>query len=415
MIGRYALLGGAHLVASGFGFLATLVIATRFGPAGFGEIALALSVAEYAVLIAGFGTPLYAVTRIAAAPRRAGRLAADVMAVRALAGMAAYGVLVLLFFAVPRLAAVRGLGLAAGLLALVAAANLVFVAQALDRTSVLAATSVVTQAGYLTVLTASLALVGRPEAAVWSKVAAEALIAGGLLVWMVRRVQPLRSPSPPAALARLAGDAAPIGASNVLRHMTHASDVLLVGLLVSPAELGHYAAAARIALFVSAMSGPYFVLLLPRLCAAAMTPDGLGRVLARSRRLALPAAAAGTLVLVVAAGPILQLFFGAPFADAGATPLRLLALAFFVGFAGRHERQVLLALQRQRSDFAATALAAVCHVAAKLALIAPFGIAGAALGAVIGNLVLLVLLAHAARRAVAEESLADRERLGSTI
>jgi O-antigen/teichoic acid export membrane protein len=225
-----------------------------------------------------------------------------------------------------------------------------------------------------------------------AKVLADFLVALLSVGWVRKHHGPLQPPTARAPVLDLARAGAPIAGTQLLRGLTRTSDIVILGFMVSRVQLGYYSAAARIFLLMLSLAGSYFVILLPRMAERAADPAGaMRRELRASLRRSLPIALLGCVLVALFAQPLLASAFDSEFA-AAAPALQLLTLALIANFIGRHHRQVLIARGRQGLDLRMTGIGAATHVAAKLALIPPLGITGAALGTLAGELTIAVLL-----------------------
>ena len=397
MFRGYSLLTAGNLAASVLGFLAVVLIVERFGEQGLGEVTLAISVVGYALILGDCGTQLHAVRRVAGAHDEIASTAGTVLSLRLAAGAASYLALLAVASLVPRLAEIRPLIALFGLGVLVNVVNASWVPQALNRSSVLAASVLGIQLLYvLGVWRGATGERGLAGVAV-AKIGAEGVVAVLLLTWTWKRFGPIRLPPSPRIVWRLAVDAAPIAGTKLVRGLALGSDLLIVGLLLSARELGHYAGAVRLFMFLMSLAGAYFIVLLPRLvrCRAEAGGALAVEIAASLRRVLLPAIGVAGLIAWLAR-PLLSHLF-APGFGAATVALRLLLVALLVHLVGRHFRQVLLVSGGQVVDLRATALAAGVHVALKLFLVPFFGLTGAALGTLVGELTLTSLLWRAAR------------------
>ena len=394
--GRYAVLTGANLLAAVAGFLAVLSIVEHFGPAGLGDTSLALAVVGYALTIAACGTQLHAVRRVAAAPETVGTVVGTVMLVRLGVGLATYLGLIALLTVVPGLAEIRLLSALFALSIFTNAFNVSWVGQALHRTSVLAAANFATQLLYLLGLWSFLAWRPALTTVAGCKVAADLTVTLALVLWLRQRVGPIERPGSPRELWRTLSQAAPLGGTKLLRTLALGSDLLLVGLLVSRRELGHYAGAMKLFMLLMSLAAAYFVILLPRLAQRAEGGGALAHEVTASLGRVLPVAIPAVVGLALFARPLLAGLFEPSFTTA-ALALRLLGLAFLANLIGRHFRQVLLVRGRQTTDLRLTSFAAAVHVTLKIALIPWLGLTGAALGTLLGETTLMLVLWRAAR------------------
>ena len=396
---RFTVLIAANLLASVFGFATMSLIAWRFGAAAFGEIAFAQSIIVYAIVAATCGTELHAIRTVAHDRSELGAMASSVMLVRFALALVVYAIVAASSFAVPPFQAVRPLILLFGLSVFTTAINVSWIPQALHRTHVFAfanlSVQVVAFGGLFLVLLLWEDLTVVPLA----KVFAELCAGAALLIWMRRRVGRLRRVFSRKSLLALLRRSAPIGGTQLLRGVALGSDLIILGLLVTSVELGHYAAAFKIFMMLTGFATAYFVILLPRLAARKGDSDGIARELRASFRRVMPVFVAGAVLLALIAAPLLQLLFGPSF-RAAAGSLRILCLALLVNIVLRHYRQVLLVRNRQDVDLSTSTIGGIGHVVFKLALIPMIGIAGAALGTLLGEVLLLILQRRAARAAL---------------
>lgn len=413
----YSVLTIGNLAASAAGFLAVLLIVERFGPEGLGKVTLAASIVGYVLILGSCGTQLHAVRRVAAAPENVAPIAGTVFGLRLVAGAAGYVALLGAASLVPRLAEIRPLLALFGLGVFIQAFNVSWVPQALNKAAVLAVSTLGVQLLYVFGVW-RVAASGRDLTALaLTKVGAEAVVALLLLAWVWRRFGPIRLPPSPRVVWQMAVEAAPIAGTKLVRGVALGSDLLVVGLMLSAEDLGHYAGAVRLFMFLMSLASAYFIVLLPRL---ARRRAEAGRALAVEiasslRRVLLPAMAVVALMAWLARPLLTHLF--TPSFGAATVALRLLMLALLANLIGRHFRQVLLVSDRQVLDLRATALAAGVHVAFKVVLVPLFGLTGAALGTLVGELTLMAILWWAARpelstRRMPGSGLEDPERSG---
>lgn len=401
VMSRFALLGGANLLAAGLGFAATLVVARRFGAEGLGLASLALSIFGFGAAASLFGTDLLAVRQVAARPGTLWPTLRAVTRVRAVMAGLSYPALVAVASLVPGFRDAAPLVALYGLSAFAIALSAEWVPQALHRTGVTALANLALQALSLGFVLLGAVALGAP---LWSvaaaKVAADLLVALALRLWANRLPEPLPAPADAPMDVPGAWDVAraawPICATQLVRTVAISSDLLLLALLVPAAALGHYAAAFRLYMVLMMLATAYFVILLPRISEAAARPaPALAGEMRASLRRTLPLALLGVVALAALSPLVMRLMFGAGFTDA-APALAILGAATAASLVGRHWRQVLLARGRQVDDLRLTVAGSAVHVAAKLALIPLLGITGAALGTLVGEAFILVVQRRAA-------------------
>lgn len=403
---RYGILAVANLSASVMGFLTTTIIGSHFGPGGLGDVALATSVLAYALIVATGGTELYAIQKVAATPDSLGQMISSVMAVRLGLGALCYFALsIIAALAYPdrwHLIALFGLSL------LPAALNISWVPQALHESGVFALANMLTQAVSISLLWLTVHFGGSLPAVAISKIAAELLIAGGLIWWLRRFDRKIERPLPWKDLYRLTLNCLPIAGTQLVRGFALGTDLVILAFFVSRDETGYFTAAFKIFAFLLGLGTAYFVILLPKI---AQQPDSIAmaRELKASFKLVFPTAILAAGGIALAATPLLKTLFGPAFGNA-APALQLLCLAWLANIAGRHYRQVVLARERRGSDFRLSIASCGVHLGARLVLIPLFGITGAALGMLLGELYLLI-----AQRQVCRNELAQPARTAAAV
>lgn len=400
ILARYLVLSGANVAAAGFGFIVVLMIVDWFGAGGLGDISLALSVSSYALVVAAFGTEVYAVKQLAADRGTIGTMTSSVIVIRAAAALLTYGGVIVLVIVVPRFEQIGPLLALLGFSVFANAINTVWVAQAKHQTHLVAAASLVTQALYLAFVVGFLFAGSGLWGVAAARVLAELCVALASVGWVRRRFGALQPPLPWRELREFAVASAPLAGTHLLRGMTLGSDVLILGFMVDRLELGYYSAVVRLFFLMMTLAGAYFVILLPRLAERAAAPAIMRREVRDSLKRSVPLALVGCGLVLVLAAPMLTVVFGPEFVVA-VPALRLLSLVVVVNLVGRHYRQVLVATGRQVVDLRMTGIGAVVHVVAKLGLIPAFGITGAALGTLVGESTIAGLLWWSARQTVA--------------
>jgi O-antigen/teichoic acid export membrane protein len=400
ILGRMTFLTAANLLGAGLGFLAVVVIARHYGATGLGLISLTLTLVAIGRTVSRFGTSQYGVRQVAAGIEAPEKVVGNVIVLRLIAAVVSFLLLLALPYTSDRLQETQALLAIFSTLVFITAFRLDWLCQAFHRVHVYGVIQVSIQGLYLLLVAAAAAWSMQIWVVAASQVLAELVVVIVLYAWVSRNLARPDFRFNGRELANLARESAPITGTQLLRSLCLPSDIILLGLLVSATDLGFYSAAFRIFLFCTSLITAYFVIMLPRFAAHANAPpEAMAGELRDSLRRSLPLLAAGSALLALLADPLLAFLFGAEYTVAS-VPLRLLCLALVFNLLNRTYRQVLLAAGRQRQDFRLTITGTLVHVGAKLALIPLLGIAGAALGSVIGELFLYLVLSRAARPAL---------------
>jgi len=380
-------MAGGRLCA--FGVFA--LIAKTFGPTTLGALALAQSVAVYAVLGATLGLGLYAVKAAVERPTRVGSIATTVILARLVLGLGSFALLVLAGLVFPVLREIFPLLILFGLTVFTGAISLRWVAQAEEEPRVFGGADLVNQALYLfLVYLAWLAHLG-PWSVAAAFVLAELLVALGVWVWMTRAVSPLEPPLPLPDAVRLVKEAVPIGGAQLLQALSVRADLIVLSFLMSVEAVGIYSAAYRFYVLGTAVTTLYNVVLFPHLSRqAGESVEAVRRELRKSLSLVFVVSVPLLLIGLHTAGDIVRWVFDPRFDDAE-LPLRILLVALVLSLASGHYRQALIAVGRQRQDLRNVTACSVAGLVAKVALIPLLGIAGAALGSIVAELLLITV------------------------
>lgn len=389
---RMSFLTAAHVLSAGCGFIAMWLVATYYGDALLGRYLTAFAWMTQALILTRFGSDQYAVRQVASGNDLPSTTAATVMRLRSVAALGGLALLFLLPVLFERLHDVRSLLAILSLCVLPTIIRVEWISQALHRTNVYGGLQLGLQV--LNTLLVGLAIWLSLDlwAVAGARVLAESLAAALLLLWVTRNLARPDFKASGQGFRAMARASAPIAGSQLLRGLCFGSDILILGILVSEADVGHYGPGFRIFLFLVALNSAYSVILFPRISSHANAqPGSMGREVRRSLAITVPIACAVAGALALVAYPLITGLLGESFAP-GVSSLRILCVALVLNLINRHLRQVLIATSRQGQDLRLTALGTLAHLGSKLAFIPLFGITGAAMGSATGELVLLIAL-----------------------
>ncbi len=389
IFGRYLTLAGANFLAAVFGFFVAALLARQFGPTGFGIISLAATLVSYAMVISNCGTSLYAVRAVAVGQNSLEQMIPAVISIRLLLSIVVLAGLVASAYYVPKLYESRHLILLFGITLFSNAILLLWVPQAVHKTHAVAASNVMLQFLYLGLLYLLLLFNSELYMAPIALIAAEVMVAVGLMLSIRRYVSGVKALSGPGAMLAILRESAPIGLTQFVRTIALASDLVILGLMSTYSDVGIYSAAYKLFLFMMSLAGAYFVILLPRIAEISTSNRLIATELRQSFLRVLPIVAGAVIVVWLIADLLINLLFGVAYAGA-ADVLRILSLAIIANIVARHYRQVLLAKKMPTTDLKLSGISAVVHLLAKVLLIPFLGIVGAALGTLIGEISLMI-------------------------
>jgi O-antigen/teichoic acid export membrane protein len=191
--------------------------------------------------------------------------------------------------------------------------------------------------------------------------------------------------------------AGPIGAANLTLRVLLNVDVLLLGLLVSPAEVGDYAAAAKVVFVLVVAVEVIWRALLPRLARLWQeSPERFRQRLTFYLGLVvvgfLPLAVGGALL----GDRLMGRLYGEEYPGAGLVA-RILSVSYVLLALGQFLGNALLASDRQRAYFPPLLIGALVAAAAVAGLGGIYGCTGAAAGMLAAHLTLLIATVRVSR------------------
>jgi O-antigen/teichoic acid export membrane protein len=380
-----------RLLVSASGFGATLVLARLLPTADLGRYFLVVSALTVAAISAQLGLQVVVVRLVAeglaagrpgeahavvrAALRIAAACAATLGVAVALAGLLAGG-------EAGRLPSPAGIALAAGWMALLAVLGVAAEAfrglHDYRRASLLGAG--VYGVAFLAATAPALAIAGRVslETVIALGVVAAAASLTATVVVLARRLSALGPPARVRALD-LVRTGLPLMVATLAGFAAAQADLWVVGALRSPEEVAHYGAATRLVLLLMTpmlVMGAVVAPLVAELHARARLAE-LDRAL---RAAALVDAAVGLVVLAalgLGGEPLLVAVYGEPFRSA-AVPLALLAAGYAAAAMAGSATTVLAMTGRQRALMVITVSIVGLQLAAGVAVVPRFGVAGMA-------------------------------------
>lgn len=388
-------ISGGAVVGSALALWATAHLARVLGVAGFGELSLARTVFEYAVLAVTFGLTVVGTRDIAAAPSRVSEVAYRVTGVRFIFSLGvALLMLISSVWVSTVLVAVSLRWLVLGVI--LSALTIDWVYSARENVRTAAAARLAGRVVYsIVVLTAVRSLVDF-ENAVFAIILETLVVAS--VAWIgFKHVRPRwNGLFGSQEIRRLLSSSGRIGLAQLARQLKTNVDVFILVLLSGSVAVGYYSAAYRMVMFVGMIAGLLATVLLPRIVRAFQVGDELNVLAAQVLRIVLLAMAAICGGGVPLAAPLIRLLFGAEFGPAGKVMIILVpAMALLVMSAVLTNFAIGVG---KEGVFVRAALgSAVLNVCANLVLVPAFGMYGAAVATVLTESLLVILLLRSIR------------------
>jgi len=392
IVRNYGIAAVGEAVSKGSAFVAVVVVARSLTPADFGRFSFVVALVTIVMLFSDVGLQVATTRAIARDRTHASEFVSAALLVGAAFGAMAYAALgaaaalgafphgvgreVALYAVVLLLAA--GVNAYWSLLRGVERQDLVYVAYAVSSVALLAAVVVAAAAG-ASVIEILLLYVGA--------IALRLTVTIAVVWWKVGRprFRVARGPTR-ALLATAPAAAAAYGLQEVYSH----GDVVLLGFLVSAADVGSYAAAYRLVdavtfLTAGALTAAVFPVF-SRLSREA--PEQVAPLYNRLVRLVATAFVPAVLVFVAASGPLVDAVYSFPGDDASmifallAPAALLIAINFITTF-------LALAVGRARAAIAAGSVAALVNVAVNLVAVPIVGVKAAAAATLVAEVVMV--------------------------
>ncbi|MEO5824783.1 MAG: flippase [Gemmatimonadales bacterium] len=384
-LANFAALASGELASRAVGFAVTAMLTRRLGADGFGELAFAVAVAGYVLLVPVLSLQEFGSREVSRSPTQASHAIASVTLVRLLVAMCGVGVLALFAVLMPMAPHLKWLIVISGLAMVPTALNAGWGYKALEQTARPGASLVLLQVvsfvGVFTMVHGPGDLLRVPVIQAVGEVAAAALLLP--LLWQGWPTASLK-----AGIALVRG-ASPMVVNRLLRAIVVAADVVMLGVLTESAQVGLYSAAYRVCFLLTAIAASAHIVFQPALMRAHDDAPRASKVLTDSTLVAgalgLPLVAGG----IIVAPDLLGFLFSAPFRDATAA-FRLLLLAMGMLFLHGTMNSAFLARHRLGAQTAVIGAAAFLNVVLNAVLIPTWGILGASLATVAAEGLILV-------------------------
>jgi O-antigen/teichoic acid export membrane protein len=388
---NFVLLGLGEFASKVCGFVAFAYLARVLGPQEFGQLEFALALIFFLTLVVDCGLGSYGAKEVARDQSVVGHLTTHILLVRSLLGVFAFIILVVLLVFLDKPWPVEKVILLYGLTLLVQPGLLPWVFQGNDRMGYVAFGSAMRWLFFA----AGVLLFVRNADNTWIVPVIEVTALFCVVVYYVfvfkynfrslgRRIDVRYALS-------IFRQALPIGASELVWALKIYFATVLLGTLIYGPEVGWFGAAHRLVISLHAFVWLYFFNLLPSISRGSRgTLDALHRLMRGSLQIT---GWLGVFIAVVGmalAKPLLTIVFGAQYEPAVAA-FQLLIWLIPLALVSGHFRYTLIAYDKQGLEFFTAACGGALNVVLNLALIAPYGIVGAAASLVAAEGLICVL------------------------
>jgi O-antigen/teichoic acid export membrane protein/cell division septum initiation protein DivIVA len=415
MLRGFAVLSAATVLIRLIGFVVITLFARRAGPLTFGTYSFALALAGFVVgAPTNFGIGTLGIRNIARDPADAGKVVGEALAVQAIIAAIAVALLVAL---VPLLSTNEELVTLTPIVALYYVAYSMTVDWALQGLQRLRAVAAARLAGQVLfgIVTPLILIRGPTGAERYAAVLAAGAILTAIAAFaMVRRaVGPIRVSWAIAPLWDLAKGAAPLGFSLVMLQVYYSMDQVLLGLLTNKAEVGQYAAAAKLPVVLSGFTAIWLSAVYPHASKLfTHDPDALRRQLGSFTSLSVVAALPLIAGSAIVGTGVMTGLFGPAYGPAG-TPFAILMGASAVVVVATNYTSLAMAAGQERTFAMSVTIASIINVLLNLLLIPFYGATGAAISTVAAESVVFLICARRVAAVIGRPPLAGRRIAGA--
>jgi O-antigen/teichoic acid export membrane protein len=377
--------------------IVSLVALSRLlGPTDFGRYAIVLAVLAYAGVATDAGLTALTTRRIVETPEATRLLVGATLVLQVTAAMAVTAVVTV---GVVLLTGMGGTGVAVlvGLpIVLAQAVNVSYVLLARQAFPALATFRAALQVGTTGLSVGAAVLSGELLLVLCAPWIAMLLADACLLLHLKRKeLQPMRPP--PTMLRSLMRQSLPYFGNGMLLQAVANLEVLVLGALAAPSEVGQYAGAYRVTFAFLSVAGVAVGALLPSLITAyTLEGDRFHRSLQRLTQLALLSSLPLYAFILTHASSVMNAAVGPGYQESGHI-LQVLFVWIPLGWLSTLLGQVLLVTGRQSRVLAVAASSAVVLAAALLFLVPTRGATGAAIAVVVAEVCTAGMLLAAAR------------------
>ena len=196
-------------------------------------------------------------------------LAGSIIFLRLATASAAFAGLLALSFVAPKFNEIQLILLIVGSCVFPICFRLEWISQAAHRTHVHGVIEFSTYAIYASLVIIGIVFSTNLWTVAAARLVAEILVAAIAFVWVTRNFSRVEFRWRSSDITTIARASAPIAGTQLLRGLSFASDVIILGLLVSATDLGHYVPSLRIFVFAVSVIAAYAKILFPRIAAHA--------------------------------------------------------------------------------------------------------------------------------------------------
>lgn len=377
-----------EIVSKAIGFLVMVYLARTLGTAGFGKFSFAQAIVIYFVLLINLGLDIYGTRQIARSPAEGRSLVDHLLALRVLAAVVSYSILLVLIWLMPKDLVTKQLLVYMGLLIFVFSFNLEWFFQGMEKMQYISLSRIIRAVFYA--LFIFIWVKGSDDVVlVGIFFTASAFLAACLLFGIFirqNRLPRFRIDLP--AWQGMLKISLPMGFSLIMITIYHNLDSVMLGFMKSDEVVGWYNAAYKIIMIMilpATLLHSAFLPALSRIGDKDKMKQVANNFLKACFLLGVPVGFGG----VILAQPLILLVFGAEYANS-VIPLQILTWNTALVFINVAYGIPLLAWGKEKKFTLYVALGAAVNLVFNFLLIPPYGMIGASLATVLAELTVFI-------------------------
>ncbi len=387
---NYFYLSSAQIACKVFAFCAIIYLARILTPGDFGKISFVSAILSYFLLITNMGLVTLGTREIAADKERTEYYTENILSLRLILGAVSFALVCVLAFFLPQPRQIRILLVLYGLSLFPLSAYLEWVFQGIEQMGYIALAGILNYGSYLLMIV--LFVKSRHHLylipLLWG--IGNIIASTVLLRVFIRKKGRLKLHFAPGRFRELLVRALPLGFSWGMLQLYNNFDTVMLGFMRTQQEVGWYNAAYKIIMVIFSLGGFFFISLFPAIANLyRQNIEKLKLLLSYTAKLmvalACPLIAGGILL----ARPVMRLFFTSRY-DNGVIAFQILICYVGISFIAMIYANSLLACGREKKFAIGVSIAAAVNLILNALLIPRFGLAGASLATVLGEMSLLV-------------------------
>jgi O-antigen/teichoic acid export membrane protein len=373
-----------------FSFFTAIYLARTLGAEGFGFIAFSQAIVSYFTLATDLGLPRLGTRELSRNKNRIVEYVSTIVTLRILLSLVALTLLVIFAIVIKQLEAIRYITIIFGLTILTSSCFFDWVFRGVEKMKYIAIANIFEKIVYL-VLIFSFVKQANDYMLVPIFFFTGAVVSSFILIGIFRKQYGKISLTINTAKWKTCLKLAlPMAFGSLMVRINNNFDSVLIGFIKGEYEVGLYAAAYKIILVAFIFGGIFNLVIFPIVCRYYYESlDKMKELLSQSNRIMITIGLPIGLGGIIISDPILLNLFGESYLQASPA-FKILSIYVAISFITMIYADTLIACNCQKKYAIGVAIAAIVNLTCNFILIPIFGLKGAALSTVAGEIVLLI-------------------------